>query len=146
MATRYAVSNTAEREHLAALIERLTDEELSLPVGPSGWTAAGLLAHLAFWDRRALLLLHKWEAQGVTPSAMDIDIVNDTARAFLVALPVRTATRLTLEAAAAIDAEVESLDAELLAAVETVGKTVWLDRGAHRRHHLAQIEHALASH
>jgi uncharacterized damage-inducible protein DinB len=145
MATRYAANNTAEREHLAAVIKRLTDEELSRPVGGSGWTAAGLLAHLAFWDRRALLLLRKWQAHGVGPSAMDLDIVNDTAREFLVALPVRTAARLALEAAEAIDSEIESLSAELQAEVETKGKTVWLDRGAHRRNHLSKIEQALAA-
>jgi hypothetical protein len=145
MATRYEANNTAEREHMAALMKHLTDEELSQPVGGSGWTVAGLLAHLAFWDRRALLLLRKWQAQGIGPSAMDIDIVNDTAREFLVALPVQTAVRLTLEAAEAIDAEVESLSAELRTEVETKGKTVWLDRGAHRRNHLAQIERALAA-
>jgi uncharacterized damage-inducible protein DinB len=145
MATRYASRNEEERARLAALVKRITDEELSQPVGNAGWTVAGLLAHLAFWDRRALLLLRRWQEHGVGPSALDIDIVNDTARAFLVALPVRTAARMALEAADAIDGMIESLSAEILAEVENDGKTVRLDRAVHRQHHLGQIEETLLS-
>jgi hypothetical protein len=143
MATRYASANEIERKRLVALVSRITDEELSRPVGDSRWTVAGLLAHLAFGDQRALLLLQKWQQQGIGPSALDIDIINDTVRLFLVALPVRTAARMCLEAADAVDAQIESLSPEMLAKVETNGTTVRLDRAIHRQHHLAQIERAL---
>jgi hypothetical protein len=145
VATCYASRNATERKRLAALVGRLTDEDLSRPVGSAGWTVAGYLAHVAFWDQRALLLLRRWQEHGVGPSALDIDVINDTARVFLVALPVRTAASMALEAAGAIDGMIESLSAELLAKVETDGKTVRLDRAAHRQHHLAQIEQALAA-
>ena len=143
MATRYASANEIERNRLVALVSRITDEQLSRLVGDSGWTVASLLAHLAFWDQRALLLLQKWQRQGIGPSALDIDIINDTVRFFLVALPVQTAARMCLEAADAIDAQIESVSADMLAKVETHGTTVRLDRAIHRQHHLAQIERAL---
>jgi len=143
MATRYASANEIERNRLVALVSRITDEQLSRLVGDSGWTVASLLAHLAFWDQRALLLLQKWQRQGIGPSVLDIDIINDTVRFFLVALPVQTAARMCLEAADAIDAQIESVSADMLAKVETHGTTVRLDRAIHRQHHLAQIERAL---
>ncbi len=58
MSNPYTQENAAEREHLTALVNRLTDEELSRPVEAS-WTVAGFLAHMAFWDRCALILLRK---------------------------------------------------------------------------------------
>jgi hypothetical protein len=66
----YVEANAREREHLAALADRLTDVELSRPM-EAGWTAAGVLAHLAFWDLRALALLRKWQSEGIGPSPMD---------------------------------------------------------------------------
>jgi hypothetical protein len=53
MSNAYTRENTAEREHLIALANRLTDEQLSRTV-EAGWTVAGILAHLAFWDQRAV--------------------------------------------------------------------------------------------
>jgi hypothetical protein len=46
----FVVENTQERERLRTLVTRITDEELSLPLG-EGWTIAVALAHLAFWDQ-----------------------------------------------------------------------------------------------
>src|SRR4029079_9514198 len=44
----YVQDNTRQRERLRALIERLDDEALSLPVNEY-WTVAGVLGHLAYW-------------------------------------------------------------------------------------------------
>ena len=54
----YVSENAAESEHLQALIRRLTDEQLARPL-EAGWTVSAVLAHLAFWDQRALVLLDK---------------------------------------------------------------------------------------
>lgn len=144
MPTKYAARNRDETERMAKLVGRLKDEELSQRLANNGWTVAGSLAHLAFWDQRALLLLRKWQKHGVGPSAVDIDVINDAAQVFLEALGPQTAARMAIEAAAAIDQEIESLSVEMLAKVESDGKTVRLDRAAHRRHHLAQIDALLA--
>src|SRR2546423_2013518 len=56
----------AERERLRSLISRLSDKDLSRPM-PADWTVAGVLAHIAFWDARAIYWLDKW-AHGAAPT------------------------------------------------------------------------------
>lgn len=138
----YVKTNTDEREHLAALVNRLTVAELSRPLA-AGWTAAGVLAHLAFWDLRALTLLRKWQQEGIGPSPIDTDVVNEATRELCNAIAPRVAAQLALAAAAALDEAIAQLDRPQLAAVETGGTTVHLDRAAHRRLHLGEIEQAL---
>ncbi len=138
----YVQANASERDHLAALVNRLTAAELSRPLA-AGWTVAGVLAHLAFWDLRALTLLKKWRQEGIGPSPIDTDVVNEATRELCNAIPPRVAAQLALAAAAALDEAIEKLDPLMLAAVETDGATVHLDRAAHRRLHLGEIEQAL---
>src|SRR5882672_2875973 len=54
----YIARNETERTRLRALVARLSDTDLARPL-PAGWTVAGVLAHLAFWDQRALALLER---------------------------------------------------------------------------------------
>jgi hypothetical protein len=138
----YGRANAVERDHLLSLLNRLTDDELDHPMA-AGWTVAGILAHLAFWDLRALALLRKWKQEGIGPSPIDTDIVNEAMREHCTAIPPRLAAELALSAAAAIDEAIEQLDAPMLAAVETDGTTVHLNRAAHRQMHLGEIEQAL---
>jgi hypothetical protein len=138
----YSQSNTVERERLAALVNRLTDDELSHPL-EANWTVAGMLAHLAFWDQRALGLLQKWQQTGVSPSPVEADIVNDAIRPLCVALPPRLAAQLAISSAEAIDAAIDGLEPTLLANVEASGTAVRLNRALHRREHREQIERAL---
>jgi hypothetical protein len=51
--------NEASHRQLAALVARLTDDDLARDVG-GGWTVAMALAHLGFWDARAALLLERY--------------------------------------------------------------------------------------
>lgn len=139
---KYSQENAAGRQRLTALVNRLTDEQLKRPL-EAGWTVAGVLAHLAFWDQRALLLLEKWKQAGVGPSANDVDIINDTTRLLCVALAPRLAAQLAVSCAAAIDQAIESLEPGLLAEVETKGAAVRLNRALHRGEHLKEIEQAL---
>ncbi len=144
MSNRYTVDNAAELEHLMKLTSRLTDADLSRPAD-AGWTVAGLLAHLAFWDQRAIVLLRRWKQSGIGPSAMDTDVVNEATRLHCLAIAPRAAVQLAVTSAAAIDNEIEQLDPHFLAAVETDGKTVHLNRAEHRRLHLGDIERLLAT-
>jgi len=144
MSNRYTSENAAELEHLMMLTSRLTDAHLSHPAD-AGWTVAGLLAHLAFWDQRALVLLRKWRQSGIGPSPMDTDVVNEATRLHCLAIAPRAAVQLAVTSAAAIDHEVEQLDLSFLAAVETDGTAVHLNRAEHRRLHLGEIERLLAT-
>jgi hypothetical protein len=109
----------------------------------AGWTVSGVLCHLAFWDLRALGLIRAWEASGAGPSPMDTDIVNEAMRPLLLAIPPQTAVEMAIDAAVQIDREIAGLNPERIADIETNGGAVRLNRAAHWRQHLGQIEQAL---
>ena len=91
----YVDENTRERERLRALVERLDEDELRIPVNPH-WTVAGVFGHIAFWDARVLALADKLE-RGVpfTPSDTepeDVDWINDASRPLIHADPAARAS------------------------------------------------------
>ncbi|MEK7836640.1 MAG: maleylpyruvate isomerase N-terminal domain-containing protein, partial [candidate division NC10 bacterium] len=59
----YVAPNRVERQRLQALAARLGDEQLSRPLA-AGWTIAGVLGHLAYWDQRILVLIERWQQGG----------------------------------------------------------------------------------
>ncbi len=144
----YVAENNAQRERLRALVARLSDEELCRPLS-AGWTVAGVLAHLAFWDQRALVLIERWEQGGPASTLrridpLDVDWINDAAKALCLALPPRTAAQLAVATAEAVDRKVEALAADLFAANAPAGNPINLVRSEHRREHLDEIERLLA--
>ena len=143
----YVAENEAERERLRALVTRLSDEELSRPM-PAGWTVAAVLAHIGFWDARAIFLLDKWGG-GVEPSTADyepedVDWVNDAAKPLCLALAPRDAAQLALRLAAEADGKVEALSDAMLATIRAAGSPFNLSRANHRKEHLDDIERALS--
>ena len=101
------------------------------------------LAHLAFWDQRSMVLMRKWEADGVAPCPIDIDVINESLLPLWLALPSRAAAGLAVSAAEAIDRELEEAPEELIAAIESLGERFRLYRSDHRKMHLDQIEEVL---
>ena len=138
----FVAENAQERERLLSLVARLTDEELSLPLG-NGWTIAVALAHLAFWDQRSLFLMRKWKKSGVELSPIDIDLTNDSLLSLWLALPPRAAANLAVSSAIAIDRELEEASSDLITAIESLGEKFRLYRSIHRKLHLDQIEEIL---
>ena len=138
----YTLDNTTSRQQLITLVNRLSDEQLRHPL-EAGWTVAGVLAHLAFWDQRALTLLHKWQQEGIGPSPVDVDVINEVTRPLFIALASQTAAQLAISTAQILDQAIEQLAPEFIAEVETNGKTVRLNRALHRRDHFNQIEQVL---
>ncbi len=143
MSNAYSAQNKAWRERLAATVTRLTDADLAAPAGGPGWTVNGLLAHLAFYDLRAVRLIELWKTSSVGPSPLDIDISNDAMKPLFNAIAHHEIRRLVMDAAEAIDAAIDALDPDFLVRIEAEGKPVRLNRAAHREHHLAQIEAAV---
>ncbi len=144
----YVAENDAERERLRALVARLSDDELSRPM-PGGWTVAAVLAHIGFWDARALALLDKW-GRGVEPSPADyepedVDWINDAAKPLCLALPPRAAAQLALRLAEEADEKVAALSDEMLATIRAAGSPFNLSRATHRKEHLDDIERALSA-
>jgi hypothetical protein len=145
----YVAENQTQLARLEALVARLDDRELARPL-EAGWTVAGALAHLAFWDYRIVALLEAWgpDGRGTPPPAYDgasVDWINDANKPLCVALPPRTAARLAVEAAKAADTRVAALSDAALAKVTVAGSPVSVHRAEHRREHLDEIERALGA-
>lgn len=135
-----------ERERLRALIGRLSDRDLSRPM-PAGWTVAGVLAHIAFWDARAIYWLDRW-AKGVAPTPYEpenTEAVNESAKPLCLALPPRDAAHLAMRLAEVADAKVRALSDEMVAKIRATGAPPFnLSRAIHRKEHLDEIESVLA--
>ena len=140
----FIAENAKERERLRSLVERLTDEELSLPMG-NDWTIAVALAHLSFWDQRSLFLIRKWKVSGVEPSPIDIDITNDSLLSLWLAIPPRNAANLAISSAKAIDSELEEASSGLITEIMRLGDKFRLYRSIHRKLHLDEIEATLSN-
>jgi hypothetical protein len=140
----YVAENDRERRRLEALAARLDDAALSRPL-PAGWTVAGVLAHLAFWDQRIVVLVELLKRGAMVPveNAIDVDWINDAAKPTQLALPPRRAAALAVETAPAADGAVATLSDELLARNAAAGSPINLRRAEHRREHLDEIEQAL---
>ena len=138
----FVTENAKELERLRSLVERLTDDELIFPIG-NGWTIAVALAHLAFWDQRALFLLRQWKKDGVEESPIDIDITNDSLLPLWLAIPPRKAAHLAISSAEAIDQELAEAPTELINEIVTLGEKFRLYRSIHRKQHLDEIEEYL---
>lgn len=134
--------NAASRHRLETLVQRLPPEDFA-HANADGWTIAALLAHLAFHDQRHLALLRRWKAHGVDESPLDVDAMNEATKPLCLALEPRAAVELCLASAAAVDAEIETLTDELLAAIQASG--VWFrpNRSLHRNGHLDEIQRLL---
>lgn len=139
----FFAENARERERLRALVNRLTDDELRLPLG-EGWTVGAALAHIAFWDQRAAALMRRWkEGSVVAPSPVDVDVTNDALLPLCLVVPPRVVGNLAIASAEAIDRELEGASPTLIADIEKLGDKFRLWRSQHRRSHLDQIESAL---
>ena len=88
----------------------------------------------------SLMLMRKWQREGVESSPIDIDVTNDSLLPLLLAIPPRTAARLAVSAAESIDRELESASSELITAIEGLGEDFRLYRSIHRKLHLDEIE------
>ena len=139
----YVSENAAARGRLAAIVSRLTDEDLAKPVGDD-WTVSSALVHLAFWDWCRLALLQRWELLGVGDMPYNSDIINSCV-ALAVSIPPRAAAEMAVKAAQALDQEIEKLPAELATAIMDSGNNRVLERHLHRNLHLDDIGKGLAN-
>ena len=137
--------NSKSRAGLKDLVARLSDADLARPM-PDGWTVAGVLGHVAFWDQRTLVLLDAWERAGSVPPrlrAEDTDWINDAGKPFFLALPPRQGADVALAIAQAVDRKIETLTDDVVARIAAAGNPINLHRAEHRREHLDEIDAAL---
>ncbi len=143
----HVAENDAERERLRSLVTGLSDGGLSRPM-PAGWTVAAVLAHIGFWDARAIFWLDKW-GQGVEPSTYEpenVDSVNDSTKPLCLALRPRDAAQLARRLAEEADGKVQALSDAMLAKIRAAGSPPFnLSRAIHRKEHQDDIERALSA-
>jgi hypothetical protein len=143
MGRSYIAENRESRERMQKLVNSLTEEDLNLILYKEGWTIAAALAHIAFWDQRRLLLVRKWLKEGISPSVIDENLVNDALVTFFLALPPRKAADLAISIAAELDNELERLTDSLVETISGLGDRHALNRAIHRKMHLDDIDKLL---
>lgn len=143
MTSDHNTRNRMSRERLAELVARLGDRDVKID---GEWTAAALLGHLAFWDGFAYARLDKHLRED-TPLELGSEAIADYINAAAMAQWRETSTavagRRAIAAAEAIEGMVKGLPADVLQQVKALGKAFIVDRSAHRKEHLDQIERAL---
>jgi hypothetical protein len=141
MRTSINESNAAERERLRELIAGLRDEDFQREF-EGGWTVSATLVHVAFWDRRISVLIDRWLKDGLSPSEVDLDAINDAMLPQWRLVPSRAAVREVEAAMEEMDRKVEGLPPDLVTEI-VARKLANIDRGDHRRGHRQQIESSL---
>ena len=143
----YIEGNAREFERLRTMVSRLGDGELRRPVNEH-WTVAGVLAHIAFWDARALVLGHKLQRGApFSPSDAepeDVDWINDATRPLIQAIEPREAAELAVRMAEQTDRLVASLPPDRMWPQDPESPLNAL-RADHRGEHLDEIEAAMAA-
>jgi hypothetical protein len=139
VADNYKRENETSRGRMKALATRLTDEQLATPM-ENDWTISAYLAHIAFFDRRALELAGKFKtAADVYESPLDVHVLNDALLPQWRLIEPRAAANDALAAAAAVDAAIAALPDDVVARIKEMD-SISLNRGTHRKTHLDEIE------
>jgi hypothetical protein len=138
------VENELTRDRLATLAGRLSDDDLARDLG-EGWTVAVALAHMAFWDERAALLLERY-AEGTPQHHIPDwyeDLLNQTLEPQWRALSPRAAAEGAVAAAEHVTQVLRGLEDDLCARLEAHEEGYLVRRFNHRQEHINQIEAAL---
>lgn len=139
----YAQENADSRRRLETLVRGLSDQDLARSTD-YGWTVAALLAHLAFWDQRMIVMLKRWKESGFDLSPIDSEVVNDALKVICHALEPRAAIELCLSSAELLDAELAALMPDFHQQIEehlTATSTHFrMNRSLHRTSHIQDIE------
>lgn len=133
----YVEENASSLTRLKQLVARLDDAQLRMEMA-DGWTVAAYLAHLAFWDRRASILLTRFASEPVAPSPYDPHLINDALLPQWRLIPPRQAAEDALVAAEEADQLAASVADDLLSHLASV--PVGARRATHRTLHLDEIE------
>ena len=142
MDTGYNERNREQTRRLKKL-RRLSDEDLCRPVGEH-WTVAIALAHIQYWDGRAVGALEAWRRHGL-PLTLWINgegVVNDVRLPLWGDLEPREALQQAIETSEVLDRIVENLSPTEAGIVSAQRYRV-LDRSLHRSEHLDEVDGAL---
>jgi hypothetical protein len=139
---RYSADNHASEIELKTFLDQLSVEQLETAM-PAGWNVLSVFAHVAFWDIRALILIEKWEKEGIQLSAIDTDVINEVTRPIFLTLNAIKAKNMVIDYAKKIDEKIDNLEPGLMQIIEAEGKNVHFNRAKHRRMHIDEVKKAL---
>jgi len=139
----FAESNRSQTERLRRLVGSLDAARLAVRQS-NGWTVAGALAHVAFWDRQRLCLMRRWAAGEEASGAYDGEVFNTALQPLLEMIPHEAAAAAAVAAAEEVDALLLEVSDAVVEAALSRPDAPNLDRGSHREGHLDRIEQALA--
>ncbi|MFN8589965.1 MAG: maleylpyruvate isomerase N-terminal domain-containing protein [Thermomicrobiales bacterium] len=142
MARDFVSQNMAQLARLRTVVARLRPEDMAREIG-GGWTIGDELVHLAFYDRRAAILLTRFAREGVTASPYDYETINEALLFLSRVMPPEAIAAEVIAAAEAANAAAEATPDEILPEIER-RQEVKLSRAEHRRNHLDAIEAILA--
>jgi hypothetical protein len=143
VSSAFAESNRSQTERLRSLVRSLDADRLAVRL-PNGWTVAGALAHVAFWDRQRLCLMRRWAAGEECSGAYDGDVFNAAVQPLLEMIPHEQAAAAAVQAAEEVDALLLEVSDAVVAAALARPDAPNLDRGSHREGHLDIVDRALA--
>jgi hypothetical protein len=143
LSSTLAESNRSQTERLRKLVQRLDASKFDLRLS-NGWTIAGILGHLALWDRQRLCMMRRIAAGQPCTGAYDGEVFNAATQPLLELIPGERAAAAAIQAAEEIDALLLELPDDVFANALARPDPPNLDRGGHRGYHLDQIEKALA--
>jgi hypothetical protein len=143
VSSAFAESNRSQTERLRKLVRRLDAARLAVRL-PNGWTVAGALAHVAFWDRQRLCLMQRWATGDIRSGAYDGDVFNAALQPLLEMIPAERAAAAAVQAAEEVDAFLLEVSSAVVEAALARPDAPNLDRGSHREGHLDRVEQALA--
>jgi hypothetical protein len=135
--------NRAATERIRRLVKRLSEKEMQHRVGEH-WTVSIALAHIAFWDRRAMYVMDATEREGKFVDVQPDLVVNDLSLPLWGAIQPREAARLAIETADALDKRLEAFPAQLLEEIYEHNQR-YVVRALHRNEHLNEVDSALKS-
>jgi len=133
-------SNSRATTRLRDLVSRLDESAMSRSLG-GGWTVAFALVHLAFWDVRHDVALHRYMRGDEFP-AEDVT-TNATLEAIAPLFDAGEAGAIAVQAAEQLDATLEALTGDQLESLRQTGFAYAIERWRHREDHVAQIEAVL---
>lgn len=144
MVHEFQGANERSLARLEEIVRRLTPADLERTL-PDGWTVMAALAHLAWWDRYAAIVLRWWAAEGYQQPPDIANLVNATALPEWRALPAAYVREEVPRAARAMDDAVAAAPPDLVERVVADGRARYFDRSIHRDAHIDQIESGLVS-
>ena len=126
---------------MRAVVARLSEADPERSLG-GGWTVGFAFIHLAFWDARQDLALHRFTRGDGFPS--EDWVTNATLESIAPLFTLRIAGDIAVKAAEQLDDTINNLTTQQQHELREAGHAYAIERWPHRDEHLAQIEAVLA--